>query len=267
MFVIAGRADRRLTGVAARLSPPILTVAGLIVAAAFVDEHTRPWLWLAALSIDLGGPLVAGTRGWTLSPGHFAERHALIVIIALGESIAAIGVAASHEELTARVVTSALIGLAIAATMWWAYFDVVAIVAERKLRAQDAEAQARMARDSYSYLHFPLVAGVVLAAFGTKFAILQHDHHLGVAGALALLGGCGCFLLALSSIKWRNIGSPNLPRLWLGIALLVAVWPVSHVPAFDGIVVAAVSMVGLIGYESFRYRVARRRIRLTGEVL
>ena len=101
-------------------------------------------------------------------PGHFAERHGLIVIIALGESIVAIGVGA-EVGVDAGVVAAAVLGMGAAAALWWLYFDVVALVAERRLsNATPGQGANEIARDSYSYLHFPMVAGIVLLALGLK---------------------------------------------------------------------------------------------------
>ena len=114
----------------------------------------------------MGGRYLFGAEGWRLVPGHFAERHGAIVIIALGESIVAIGVGA-QVTIDAGVVAAAVLGVVVAAALWWVYFDVVAIVAARRLE-QAAEGRERneIARDSYSYLHFPMVAGIALIAVG-----------------------------------------------------------------------------------------------------
>ena len=109
-----------------------------------------------------------GSEGWKLVPGHFAERHGLIVIIALGESIVAIGVGAG-AAIDAGVVAAAVLGTVIAAGLWWLYFDVVALVAARRLEnAAEGRERNEVARDSFSYLHFPMVAGIVLLALGLK---------------------------------------------------------------------------------------------------
>ncbi len=115
----------------------------------------------------MGGPFFINSEGWRLVPAHFAERHGLIVIIALGESIVAIGVGvAGGAHASARAV-AAVMGIGLAAAMWWLYFDVVALVAARRLEhAPPGRVQNEMARDSYSYLHFPMIAGIVLVALG-----------------------------------------------------------------------------------------------------
>ena len=121
-----------------------------------------------ALALDMLEPFLFGSEGWKLRPGHFAERHGLIIIIALGESIVAIGVGAEHH-VDAGVVAAAVLGIAVAGALWWLYFDIVALVAERRLsNAAVGREQNDIARDSFSYLHFPMVAGIVLLALGMK---------------------------------------------------------------------------------------------------
>src|SRR2546429_638608 len=117
---------------------------GLIIVAGFTDGGAQAALWTIALTIDyLGGAFSSG--GWRVSPRHFAERHGLIIIIALGESIVAIGVGARGIALDAKIIVAALLGIAAAGAMWWAYFDVVAIVAERRFKAAAQADQVRMA--------------------------------------------------------------------------------------------------------------------------
>ena len=130
-------------------------------------------LWALALVLDMGGPFLFGAEGWKLVPGHFAERHGAIVIIALGESIVAIGVGAK-ATLGAGVVAVAVLGIVIAAALWWVYFDVTAIIAARRLAsAPEGRERNEIARDSYSYLHFPMVAGIALIAVGLKRTIVR----------------------------------------------------------------------------------------------
>ena len=129
-------------------------------------------------------------------PAHFAERHGLIVIIALGESIVAIGVGSS-TSVDAGVVAAAVLGITVTAALWWLYFDVVALVAERRLsEARVGREQNEIARDSYSYLHFPMLAGIVLLALGLKKTLGDVGEPLKLVPAVALCGGVALYLLA-----------------------------------------------------------------------
>jgi low temperature requirement protein LtrA len=198
-YAVVARDDPTLLRVVVRLARTIMPAAALLVVAGFVPGTGRALCWAGALAIDYGGLFLSGTSGWQVTASHFAERHRLIVIIALGESIVALGAGAGSLALGADVITGALLGMAVAACLWWAYFDVVATVAERRLRRAPPDEQVRIARDSYTYLHLPMIAGIVVFAFGVK-ATLAHAHaHLQGVAAVALCGGVALYLLALSA--------------------------------------------------------------------
>jgi low temperature requirement protein LtrA len=242
------------------LVPSTLVGVGLLVVASQVDGGGKVVCWCAAIGLDVLGPYLFGAEGWRIVPRHFAERHGLIFLIALGESIAALGLA--DHDLTALVLTAAGVGVACCAAMWWAYFDVVALVAERRLSAAAVgREQNEMARDSYSLLHFPLVAGVVLVAFGLRQALEHVDRPLARVPAATLVGGMAVYLLGHVAFRLRNVRSINPQRLLLAIVLLALV-PVAH--HVDGIVVlvGVTALVWLmIGYEATRFAVARDAVR------
>jgi low temperature requirement protein LtrA len=217
-------------------------------------------VWALALTFDLLGAYVGGGKGWRLSAGHFAERHGLIVIIALGETIVALGLAASHE-LGAGRVAAALLGFAVAAAMWWLYFDVVAIVAERKLRELTGNAQLAMARDSYSYLHLPMVAGIILFAVGVKKTLGDVGEPLKLVPAVALCGGIALYLLALILFRLRNVRSLNRQRLVVMAALLALIPLGIEVDALVTLALVTVLCIGLVAYEAIRFAEARDRVR------
>ena len=150
----------------------------------------------------MGGPYFFGSEGWKLVPGHFAERHGLIIIIALGESIVAIGVGA-EAHLTAGIAAAAVLGIALSAALWWIYFDVVALVSARRLaRTPEGRERNELARDSYSYLHFPMVAGIVLVALGLKKTLGHVGDPLDTVPAFALLAGVALYLLGLVAFRY-----------------------------------------------------------------
>jgi low temperature requirement protein LtrA len=260
-YVIVSRDDPQLRAVVLRLASTILPAAALLVVAGAVDGTARAVCWIAALSIDYGGLMARGVEGWRVAASHFAERHGLIVIIALGESIVSLGVGASGLELDAGLIVAALLGIAIAGAMWWAYFDFVALVAERRLRSAPPDEQVRIARDSYTYLHLPMVAGIVVFALGVKKTLAHVDEHLDTVPAVALCGGTALYLLALSAFKRRNIGSFNYPRL-VAASALVALAPVATaIPALLAVGLVAAVSLALVGYEFVAYAEARDRIR------
>jgi low temperature requirement protein LtrA len=131
------------------------------VLAGFLEGDVRIAVWLIALTIDYLGPVMIGVGGgWQVAPEHFAERHGLIVLIALGESIIAIGLGAGLE-LDAGVIVSTALGIVVVSALWWLYFDVAAIIARRRLVQATGLALHRLALHAYSYLHLPMIAGIV----------------------------------------------------------------------------------------------------------
>lgn len=220
-------------------------------------------IWALAVLFDVGGPLLFGVAGWQLMPGHFAERHALIVIIALGESIVAIGIGV-EGAVTTGVVLAAVVGTAIAAALWWLYFDVVALVAERRLSAAEpGREQNSMARDSYSFLHFPMVAGIVLLALGLKKTVADVDEPLKLVPAVALLGGVALYLVAHVAFRWRNVHTLSPQRLLCAAFLLalILVAVALDPPALAMQSLAALALCALVAYEALRFADARDRVR------
>jgi low temperature requirement protein LtrA len=233
----------------------------LLVVASQTDGALQGALWGLALALDIAGPLFVGVEGWQLVPGHFAERHGLIIIIALGESIVAVG-AGAHAAIDLGVVTAAVLGVAVAAALWWLYFDVVSITAARRLsKAMPGPEQNAIARDSFSILHLPMVAGIVLVALGMKKTLAHVDHDLGLIPTVALYGGAALYLLAHVAFRLRNIQTLNPQRLACA-ALLVALIPlVRDIPALAALGVLTGVLVVLLTYETIRFASRRERIR------
>jgi low temperature requirement protein LtrA len=244
-----------------RLARTAIPGPALLIVAGFLDGAPQAALWVVALAIDFGGPFVFGIRGLTVSPAHFAERFELVVIIALGESIVAIGAGIGGLELDAGLVTAAVLGIAIAAALWWAYFDVVALVAKRHLREARGYAQLRMARDSYSFLHLPIIAGIVLAALGIKKTLGDVEEPLATVPAVALYGGLALYLLGHIAFRLRNVGSVNRARLATAIAFLALIPLATEIDALAAIALAAGLCACLIAYEAIRFSESRASVR------
>jgi low temperature requirement protein LtrA len=261
LYALAARGDHDLLGAVLRMTPSSTISGVLILTAGFLEGDQRTALWLLALAIDYLGVIVGRGQGWRLSPGHFAERHGLIVIIAIGESIVALGVGATGTPLTAGVITAAVIGITVATALWWTYFDWVAIVVEQRLRQATGAAQATLARDAYSYLHFVMVAGIVLFAVSMKKTLADFDAELGAVPAAALCGGLAAYLLAHVLLRYRISRTIGRGRP-VALLALVAVWPFADdVPALLALGATAVIFVLLIAYEAIRYREPRSRLR------
>src|SRR5436190_5367548 len=211
LFAIAGRGDRDVFRAVVRLSASLLAPV-LLVVAGFFHDSAQLALWGAALAILYLGPLVGHMRGWRVSPEHFVERFGLIIIIALGESIVAIGVGAAGLRLDAGVVAAALLGITVAACLWWSYFDWVVYVAQVRLAEATGASRAALARDAYSYLHLPMVGGIVLFAFGLKTMLPDVGALLPTVPAFGLAGGIALYLLAHVAFRLRIGGGRGRGR-------------------------------------------------------
>jgi low temperature requirement protein LtrA len=266
LFSISTNIDDRIRSVVHRLAVPQLLGGAIVCVACFLDGPAQYVVFGLALIVDYGGLLLIGVSGWRLHPAHFAERHSLIIIIALGESIVALGVGAGDHEVTASIAVCAGLGVAVAAALWWAYFDVVALVAERRLSALSGDDRSRMARDSWTYLHLPMVAGIILFALGVKKTLAHVDEPLTTVGAFALCGGVALYLAALVAFRLRNVGTLNKQRT-LTVAVLLALIPVAHrVDALPALAIVALASCGLIAYEAIRFRDVRDRVRHAQEI-
>jgi low temperature requirement protein LtrA len=262
LYLIASRENPGLRHSVVGLGISTALAVGLLIGASFLGVGGQEGLWAAAILIDWGGPALFGVTGWTLVPGHFAERHGLVIILALGESIIAIGVGA-EVDLTAGVVTAAVLGVGLAAAIWWTYFDVVALVTARRLTlATEGRERNMLARDSYSYLHFPMVAGIVLAALGIEETLAHVDHALDGVHAFALLGGVAVYLLAHVALRLRNAGTVNVQRLVLALALFAVIPVAMQIPALATLAGINVLLWATIAYETIRvYDERRYRLR------
>ncbi len=261
LFMLASPEDDALRHSVLGLAISTAVAVGLLATASLFDGWAQGSLWALALFLDMAGPYFFGSEGWKLVPRHFAERHGLIVIIALGESIVAIGAGASGV-LTAGIAAAAVLGVALTAAMWWTYFDVVALVAGRRLeRAEKGRQLNEMARDSYSYLHLPMVAGIILVAFGLKVTIAHHADHLHAVPAFALLGGLAAYLLGHVAFRFRHVHTINRQRLGLAAVLAILVPVATELPALATLAIANALIWAMIVYETRLYGEGRRRVR------
>jgi low temperature requirement protein LtrA len=261
LFVLLGRDDPSFMRSTLGLAGGTAVGVTLLLVASGTDGRLQGLLWTVALVLDMAEPFFFGSEGWRLAPRHFAERHGLIVIIALGESIVAIGVGAK-AHVDAGIVAAAVLGTAVAAAFWWLYFDVVALVAERNLvRAPVGQVQNEIARDSYSYLHFPMVAGIVLVALGMKKTLGNVGESLELVPASALLGGSALYLLAHVAFRWRNVHTVNRQRLVCALLLVAAIPAGVEFPSLVTLGGLAALLTALIAFEAIHFADARERIR------
>jgi low temperature requirement protein LtrA len=261
LFTIASRGEpdlrRSVTGLGASTAIGVT----LLICASFTDGWLQGAIWVLALVLDVGAPYLFWSGGWQLMPAHFAERFGLIVIIALGESIVAIGVG-SDTVVDAGVVVAAALGIAIAAALWWLYFDVVVWLAERRLEdATPGREQNELARDAYSLLHFPMVAGIVLLALGLKKTLEHVDDPLDTVPAVALVGGVAAYLLAHVGFRWRLVHTLSRQRLAAAVVALALLPVATELPAIVTLGFVVVLLCALIVYEVVRFAETRERVR------
>jgi low temperature requirement protein LtrA len=234
---------------------------GLVLAGGALGGEAQQARWTLTAILLWVTPWLTTVEGFVVSVAHFVERHGLVVIVALGESIVAIGVGAEFG-LDAGVVTAAVIGIAIAAALWWLYFDVVALVAERRLtNATAGREQNAIARDSFSYLHLPMVAGIVLLALGLKKSLEHVGDPLHLVPAFALLGGVAVYLLAHVAFRWRIVHRFSVQRLVCAVVLAALIPLAVEVPALVTMAIVAALLAALIVYENARFAELRERLR------
>ena len=262
LYAISSRDDPNLRHSVITLAESSAVGVGLLTAAAFTDGALQGALWTLAIMLDYGGPYFFGVEGWKLMPSHFAERFGLIVIIALGESIVAIGVGVDTAEVDAGIVVAAVLGTIVAGALWWLYFDVVALVAERRLsHAAPGRERNSIGRDAYGYLHMPMVAGIVLLALGFKKTLGHVDEPLKLVPVVALLGGTAMYLLAHVLFRLRNVHRFSWQRLLCAVVLLALIPVGVELAALGTLAIVAALLVVLIVYESIAFAELRDRLR------
>jgi low temperature requirement protein LtrA len=270
MFWLVAREDPSLRGQLTRFAPSVAGSSVVLIVASQTEGDTQTALWALALVADYVGTWLGGASGWRLpSPGHFSERHGLIVIIALGESIVAIGVGVAQLPVTWPILVAAALGLLLASAMWWAYFDVSALVGEQALAAEPMETRARLARTAYTFAHMPMIVSIVIGALGLK-KVLEYvadtEHHdlsdslTGVALG-ALVGGVAVYLLAHVAFKWVVARELNPVRLGAAALLLIAWAPLTMVPALGQLAVVVGVVLAALVVEAVVFAERRREIR------
>ncbi|HSF37288.1 MAG TPA: low temperature requirement protein A [Nocardioides sp.] len=270
MFVVVARDDPGLRAQLARFAPSAFGSSIVLFVAATTEGATQTWLWALALVVDYVGTALGGASGWRLpAPGHFSERHGLIIIVALGESIVAIGVGVAQLPITWPIIAASLLGLFLVQALWWAYFDVSALLGEHALAHEPAATRPRLARNAYSFAHLPLMVGIVLVALGLK-KVLEYvadtEHHdlsdpLKGAALAALVLGLATYLVAHVLFKHLVSHELSTARLVAAVVLLVAWVPLREVPALGQLGVVLLVVVAALGTEAVVHRERRREIR------
>jgi low temperature requirement protein LtrA len=270
VYWVAAGDDPGLRRQVARLALAGILPTILLVAGGLQGGATQTLLWAAALVADYVGVYLAGSRGWVVrSPGHFAERHGLIIIIALGESIVAIGVGVAELPVTAAILLASAFGLAVVVCLWWIYFDVTALAAERMFDRAQGDERTRIARDGYTYLHFPMLVGIVWAAVGMKKVMaytadtVEHGagYPLPTWARLGLFLGPALYLLAHALFRRRIARSWSVPRLTVAALLAVLAFALAPLGALADLAVLALVLAALVVWEVVAMREVRQKVR------
>ncbi|MGW6378130.1 low temperature requirement protein A [Rhodococcus sp. NPDC055112] len=271
-FWLASADDAQLRGQLLRFVPSMVAGTTLLLIASQLSGTAQTLMWLAALVADYLGTLFGGA-GWRLnSASHFAERYGLIIIVALGESIVSIGIGVTALPISWPIVVGSLLGLAVSGLLWWAYFDTTTLAAERALSAATGETQIRLARGGYTFLHLPMVMGIVLISLGLK-KVLNYvgdgSHHtltdpLYGIPLVALFGGAALFLLGLAAFKvyvTRLMGPVNLGRITTAVVIVALIPLAWHLPALASLGLLTAALLALILFETVRFAEHRDEIR------
>jgi low temperature requirement protein LtrA len=270
MLMIISRDDDGLRAQVWRFAPSVIASSAILLVASQFEGWLQTGLWVAALVADYVGTALAGFSGWRLpSPGHFSERHGLIIIVALGESIVAIGVGVAKEPISAVIVAASVLGLLLSSALWWAYFDVSALLGEHALATEPIETRARLARNAYSYAHMPLMLGIVLVALGLKEVLLyvsDSSHHtladpLPDVALAALVGGVAIYLLGHVLFKWLTVRQVSVVRLAAAGVLVAATPLIAGLPALAQLAIVAFVVAGAVLVESLVFAESRRQVR------
>jgi low temperature requirement protein LtrA len=255
------RDDHETLKATLRLAPWFLVAAVVALVGGFVDSDYRAWVWLASLVIDVVGTLTVARADWHVSPTHFAERFALIVIIALGESIVAIGVGTAGLDRDATYAVSVVIAFAGVAALWWAYFDFTAVAAERSLRRATGPARGVLARDVFTYLHYPLVLGIIFYAVAAKKTLEHPLDPLSTPGRWALGLGIAFFLCGFALMRFRVIRRIAWERLAAAVAVLLVAVALDRADAIVTFGVVVLILAFSIALETARLREVRAQLR------
>jgi len=261
LYVRELRDDREHQAAVITLAPFFFVSPALVLAGGFLDDPWRVSFWAVAMSIDVLGALNAGRSVFRVSPSHFAERYGLFVIIALGESIVAIGVSASSVERDAKLAGAVAVSFAGVATLWWAYFDFVAPAVERALKRAGDTARAKFARDVFTFCHYPIVAGVILFAVAAKKTVAHPDEALSGAGRFALGAGLAVYLLGFILSRYRSIRRIAWERVGGGAAVALAAFLLADIAAAALMAVVVAILALALAVEAARLREVRASVR------
>lgn len=223
----------------------------LVLAGGLAPDAARPWLWGAAVLVDVVSVIAAGRGEFRVAPAHFAERHGLIVIIALGESIIAIGATMAGLDITSLGVVSLALAFVVTALLWWAYFDRSAEAMEHALVEQaDFRVRGHTARDVFTLGHLPIVAGIILFAVGVEEVLLHPSDPAPAFGRLSMGLGVALFMWGFAAARARGARVPAASRAATGAVALALCLLLPGIPGYATLLIIAVVVAGSAAVES-----------------
>jgi low temperature requirement protein LtrA len=242
-----------------RLAPGNLTASILLIIGVFVPWQVQLGLWVAAVLIDYGTPLITGVGGFTVAAAHFFERHHLFFIIALGETIVAIGVGVlAGGTIDGWLATAIVLSLVAIAGLWWTYFDREAPLTAQVLTEAAGARRAQLARDLFSYLHAPLILGVVFIAVGLKSVAAYPTEALQGLAQISLTGGAALFLLSLGGVRGRRGHRQRLDHLFGALVCLGLIPVAGYMPALATLAALVAVLVAVALVDRAQVAAARR---------
>ncbi|MFI7392061.1 low temperature requirement protein A [Streptomyces tendae] len=267
LFTVLARGDRGLLRQLTVSWPPVLAGSALLITGVTVGGGWQTVLYAAAIAVDWGGVYVTSRKGnWRIhSTSHFTERHELFVIIAIGESLLAMGAGAASHPMNTSLLAAAVLGVAAAVGLWWLYFDLATLIGERVLDRTRGHTRVSLAVHAYAYGHFPIAAGIVVTALGIEGVVAHADDGkaLGDFYAWALCGGAALYLagvLLFGRIMLGMWGGFRLAALCLLLAVIPAAASLPPVAALAGVVVI---LGATAAAETWRYAELRHHVRET----
>ncbi len=233
--------------------PPSLIAPVLIIIGAAIEGDAQAWIWFVAFLVELLSAVLAGRSDWRIDAAHFAERHGLIMIIALGEAIIAVGIALEEFSIDTELAFQLAVGLAGACALWWAYFDRLQEVWETALRQADEHETGHIARDVYSFLHYPMILGVVFYAISLEEAFLHPDDPMPDVVRTLFVVSFALYLLsqAVATYRcWRTV----LYERAIGVALIAVLVGVWDGAGKNVVLVTTAVLIATLSAEYWRFR-------------
>jgi low temperature requirement protein LtrA len=267
LYLVAARGDPALRRQVLRSSISLWVSVALMLTGSVVGGPTLTWFWLAGIVADILLTYLTSWRSdWRLQSAKlWSERHRLVILLALGESVVAIGEGAAHSALTLPILGGALLALILTTLLWWLYFDAISTAAERVLEEHEGRGRAALARDAYTGIHLLLIAGIVISALGVEEVMDSANSvpAFGLFASCALFGGTSLYLFA-HAVFWHRVGGTWKATRVAGATVLLALIPVGViVPSLAALGMVVVACGIIVAIESVRFAQVRRELHQT----